>query len=333
MAGSPGQRTFRTVLERTGLDPVLRQAWVELRRLGERAKFAWVPPPTANDAIVLAGSGRSGTTWIADVLGQLFRGRLQPIFEPLMPRWNSVIRNLTGWHAPEHFGSSYYLRPGDSHPRWRAHLESILQGRFRNYWTDHERVTYFPDRYLIKFIRANLMLGFLAKEFAPRIVYVVRDPCAVVASRIANGWPVCIRDYLEQPDLVADFLEPYTRRIAMEDSLVGRHAIAWSIENRVAQRDLGGLPHLTIDYDAVLDDRRQLLAQLSGFFRMDPASSECVLTDRPSRKAHRRLVRGSRNNSPKSNSCQLDREDQRRVLHWAEEFGVRTPPLDSHGGN
>lgn len=180
--------------DQVGVGSFLRQSWVESHRLGEymRRWTGWRPAP--QDAILLAGSGRSGTTWLTDILTT--GTRIQQIFEPLIPLWNENVCKLTGWDRLGPHSWSWYLPPDSSQPEWFELLHQVLTGRYRNYWTDYYRTCFFPDRFLIKEIRANLMLGYIADKFHPKIIYVIRHPCAVVESRLAVGWHADVADIL-----------------------------------------------------------------------------------------------------------------------------------------
>jgi len=177
----------------------MRQSYVEAGLLGERFMFAIKGRPDPSRAILLTGSGRSGTTWITDILAS--SPGIQLIFEPLFPMWSREVEDLTGWHETDqevHSSHirSYYLRATGNYPGWERYLPRVLEGKIRNYWTDYRRDAFFPSRFLFKFVRANLMLGNIYENFKPKIVYTIRHPCAVVASRMAISWHVDVAGYL-----------------------------------------------------------------------------------------------------------------------------------------
>src|SRR5687767_9615304 len=106
MAGSNGSRvtvrklparlpmTIRTALKATvtqlGLKPALERVYLESGLLGERLQYLVRDRPEPSEAIVVAGSARSGSTWLADLLCSV--PGIQQIFEPLreLPRWLPV---------------------------------------------------------------------------------------------------------------------------------------------------------------------------------------------------------------------------------------------------
>jgi len=118
------------------------------------------------NTIFLAGSGRSGTTWIAELMN--FDNSYRFIFEPL---------HINRVPLAKPFGWRRYLRPDDDNPELLDSMKTILGGRFRNSWTDHFNRCWIPKKRLVKEIRANLLLGWLHKHFPQvRIVLLLRHP-------------------------------------------------------------------------------------------------------------------------------------------------------------
>lgn len=161
---------------------------------------------------VIAGSGRSGTTWVLDALASA--NSLRPVFEPLHPYLSEV-------------GARYAYRAlsaNDHHPDLEQFLLDACAGRRIRLWTKYRRqlsrlfpppgelrtedaaarllirwrkfLRDLPDLLiaarrrdpLLKCIRANLMLGWLARRSDCRIVLVVRHPGAVIESELRGEW-------------------------------------------------------------------------------------------------------------------------------------------------
>jgi len=317
------RRRIRSLMEPLGLDGLGRRAFVELGLLGERARRLTHGPASPGDAILLVAGGRSGSTWIADVLSAC--GSVQQLFEPLHPTEVAEVGRLTGWTQNDrpHI-RQYYLRPGAEHPEWDTYLERMLTGRVRNYWTDVVRTSWLPSRYLVKVIRANLMVGHVLERFSPRVVFVVRHPCAVVSSRLSAGWHADVRDLLDQEELVEDHLRPWLREIEAERDLLGAHAVWWAVESRVSALQLAGRPHVFDTYEAILADP---LARMTAMAEAVALSSERLATielERPSRMASAEAaVQGMTPALSQRWRERLDDEQVRRVLVWAERLGVR----------
>jgi Sulfotransferase family len=174
-------------------------------------------------SVFLAGSGRSGTTWLSEIINH--RGGYRYVFEPFNP--GKV-------HAIENFRSKQYLRPDDRREEFLEPARRVLTGEIRDPWTDRFNGRFVARRRLIKDIRANLLLGWMRANFPGMpIILLLRHPCAVVASRLALGWKDNLSETMEQEDLVEDFLLPMEAEIRDARDDFERHLFLWCIDNYV----------------------------------------------------------------------------------------------------
>jgi hypothetical protein len=139
-------------------------------------------------------------------------------FEPLNRRTN---RDVPGQY------SRPYLRPDTTDPAWTALFTRLLDG--------HDGSP-AAQRVLLKEIRMTALLGWLSARFSCHVIWLVRHPCAVVASRLLLGWTPHINDYLQQDELVQDYLTPPLSWLRGELTLVEQQAAMWAIENLVPLR-------------------------------------------------------------------------------------------------
>lgn len=291
-----------------------------VQSLPEQAQFLVRARPDPSSTILLAGSGRSGTTWLADML--TMDGKTQQIFEPLHPYFMEEVRQVTGWPKDPLRIRLFYLRPNDFYPEWQAFFDRVLSGRVRAWgWTDHQRTSYLPERYLIKEIRANLLLGYLYNTFHLPILYIVRHPCAVVLSRLQMPSVCDIGLLLAQEALVEDHLRPWLREIEGVSDRLESLAIWWAIENMVAQRQLASIPHLLLTYeDLVLAPQREL-ARACDFVGLPLPTIEAEMIQASSRTS-RGAVYASTVARLGNWRKKLTTEQQQRILFWAHRFGV-----------
>ena len=312
---------IKPLTENIGIDNFLRMAFVESRLVGERINFAVIGRPQTSSAVLLAGSGRSGTTWISDVLCAL--PGVQQIFEPLHPFWNANVRDITGWDSFEPNFQQIYLRAYEEHPFWLNHWEQILTGYYRNYWTDYVRTSWFPQRFLVKEIRANMMLEFLYRHFQLRIVYIMRHPCAVVQSRLGVKWHANIQDILNQISLVDDFLKPWVSTIERERDLVVAHALWWAVENLVALRQLETIPHYLVFYEDLVLKPDETIVPLLDWLGYDAVPVSVLKAfSKPSRMSSKRLSYHSEHDRLSRWQRSLPAVDQMRILEWVELLGL-----------
>ena len=252
----------RPVRYRRDLQGIWRVALAcRLARWRERLALKVKGSPAPDAAVLVAGSGRSGTSWLARLI--VGAPGMQVIFEPLHPNRVPAPGGLGSHAGRRAVLESPYLRPDQVDAHWERFFQQVLTGQVRNWWTDQERQHWFAWRYVIKMIRANLMLGWLAERFQPSIVVVLRHPCAVVRSRLARGWEASLERLLNQPALLEDHLGPFVPQIRAAQSDLDRHAILWAVETLVMLRQMGGRPGALLFYEELC---RAPLAQMGALY-------------------------------------------------------------------
>ncbi len=212
------------------------------------------------NSVFLAGSGRSGTTWVSEIINH--RNRFRLVFEPFHPGKVGIC---------EDFRRKQYLRPDDRREEYLGAARKLLTGRIRSPWTDRFNRKFVARRRLIKDIRANLLLGWMRENFPGMpIVLLLRHPCAVAASRLALGWRDNLSETMDQEELVEDFLGPVETEIRAARNALERHVFSWCIDNYVPLRQFGpGEIHLAFYENFVVyteDEIRRLFAFLSEDF-------------------------------------------------------------------
>ncbi|MBA3951515.1 MAG: sulfotransferase [Rubrobacter sp.] len=200
------------------------------------------------ETVFLAGSGRSGTTWLSGLVNH--DSGYRQVFEPFHP---GKVEDFRG------FGSKQYLRPGDRREEFLEPARKAVTGQLRSGWTDRGGAL-VARRRLVKDIRANLLLGWLAENFPGMpIVLLMRHPCAVVSSRLALGWRDNLDEAMGQGDLVEDHLLPVEERIRAARDPFERHLFLWCIDNHVPLRQFSpGAIHLCFYENLVLDPEPEL---------------------------------------------------------------------------
>ena len=184
---------------------------------------------TEKSTVFVAGSGRSGTTWLADLIN--YRGGFRCIFEPFWAKKTDVCSM---------FDKRQYLRGTEIYPEHAAAASAIIKGKSRSDWTDrgNRRRVYFKR--LIKEIRANLFLFWLHNRFpAMPIVFLMRHPCAVVRSKLKMGWRWDVKELLNQKDLVDDFLDPFKDILQSAAGDFEHLLLLWCVENYVPLQQFG----------------------------------------------------------------------------------------------
>lgn len=233
---------------------------------------------------IISGFGRSGTTWVQDVLAE--SNHLRPVFEPLHPH------QVPGAAAHAH----RYVTALDEDPQLYAFLHRFFFEEFHSLWADYRlvrrrltpsagdllspsRATAFlkyllvskdnflryraqrrrPER-LVKFVRSNMMLSWIKKNFDARIVFLIRHPAAVVLSQMRSlpSWRPHrnLEIYRKEPRLLERF-DRHVKDLVFEDlSEIEGLALSWCIENLVAlqQAAESGIP--VVHYEILIRDGR-----------------------------------------------------------------------------
>jgi hypothetical protein len=176
-------------------------------------------------SIFIAGSARSGTTWLAETISSQLPSRI--IFEPFHTEKVAEFRK---------FNYFQYMRPMDRNDELRDYCQKVFSGQIRSPWIDKHILKLRPKYRLVKEIRANLFLKWIHNSFSEiPILFVIRHPCAVVLSRMQLGWATDadLESFLTQKNLVNDFLAHKMDIIRRANSPEEKHAIIWCISNLI----------------------------------------------------------------------------------------------------
>jgi hypothetical protein len=211
------------------------------------------------NTIFLAGSGRSGTTWVSDIIN--YKDEYRYVFEPFHPEKVEICR---------HFRHKQYLRPEDRREEFLHPAQTILSGALRSRWADRFHSNFVSERRLIKDIRANLMLGWIRANFPEMLmVFLLRHPCAVANSKIKLGWKPDVNDLLSQKELVGDFLEPFEDEMRSAKTDFERHVFSWCVETYVPLSQLKhGEVHLAF-YENLSENPEGEVGRLFDFMGKD----------------------------------------------------------------
>ena len=234
-----------------------------------------------NAPIIIAGSGRSATTWVLDAIANA--NNLRTIFEPLHP---------IGVPAAKPFANRY-VRDDANEPEQKLFLDKVFSGMFKSLWANYRvrpdrlHFTYCQSmslkhklgslksnykklaihycRYhkvksgnlIVKFIRANLMLGWLSRNYSAKILFIVRHPCAVVHSKIRLGGPdweheALLQQYFQDKQLVEDYLHKYKDLLKRPLSPIAGHTAIWCIENALPIHNAGSRGLCVVFYEDLI---------------------------------------------------------------------------------
>lgn len=233
--------------------------------------------------VVILGFGRSGTTWLADIISRLL-GKLV-LFEPLHPSVTDRSKEL-----------SYRRVIAREDSLWlQQHILSVLERRHRKPWLMRNhvpvRIEDINPAFLdclwqectvvgFKEIRLNLLIPWLVQQDFGSIVFVIRDPRAVVASILNRpnfwefGWPgtydLFVSNVLDEPALAHHPVQRHADFARSARLDVERIAILWALSHAIAIADCEkyGIP--IIRYEDLYREPFQTVRQVMRACHLDP---------------------------------------------------------------
>jgi Sulfotransferase family len=265
-------------------------------------------------SILVAGSARSGTTWLADIIASQSKSRV--MFEPFNP-------NL----VPEYSKFNYfqYMRPEDYDQNLYEFCHKVFTGKIRNAWIDREIRVIHPQGRVIKCIRSTLMLKWLDVQFpeVPKI-FIVRHPCAVVLSRMKLSWATDgdIGHFLSQPKLVSDFLENKMEVIAHAESDEEKHALIWCLTNLVPVHQFQSNQLNLVLYEKLVQNPEEEFSKIFNLIqvqydpKMYPGLVQPSMTSTPSSA----VIRGERRTDQWKNELSSNQVDA--IYRTIERMGL-----------
>jgi len=176
-------------------------------------------------AIWLLGDGRSGTTFVADLIN--YNRRYREMFEPFHPEFVKVMQGMQ---------MHQYIRPDSSDPEFKKLASEIFSGYMVDPFTDPSSTRLIYRNLIIKDIFANLLCCWAVRQLTQykiRPVLLIRNPFAVALSKFNKkdwAWMTDPREFLKQKQLVNDYLQPYVDVIeSVSDDYIERQIMIWSI--------------------------------------------------------------------------------------------------------
>ena len=266
------------------------------------------------DTLLIAGSPRSGTTFLAELLNQIPRSAI--LFEPehIQQVTEARAAGLT-WHTIK--------QPSEDWPEGRRFFERVLRGKLITSWTvSHVPLAsaVAPRTWIVKFVDANFMLGWLAASFPIRPpVLLVRHPCAVIASQLRRGWsnphPPRLKGFLACYPQFTDYLE--TLRDPAEFA-----AALWSMQTFAPLMLPKPWPFVLITYEQLAADPRGELTRLFKAWQMPMPEGIVERALRPSGTTDTGSALASGEDPSRAWSKALGREQVAAILAVVRRFGL-----------
>jgi len=207
------------------------------------------------NTLVITGAPRAGTTWLAELVNTIPGSSI--LFEPLhlghVPearkagfKWETIVERGSSWPEGEKF------------------LREVFLGRVRNSWTMSHvslKQAYRTKLWIVKFVRANMMLDWLAHTFPIRPpALIIRHPCASIASYLQKGWA---RPVGPPSDHEFFRIHPHLRGVCDGLETVEEFiAVAWCMEYYMALLVPPPLPFHLVCYERLVRSGVEELSKL-----------------------------------------------------------------------
>ncbi len=186
------------------------------------------------DAVWVVGDGRSGTTWLANILN--YNKKYRYMFEPFHPRLVEIMKDYPLY---------YYLRPDEDNAYFYKIYRAIFRGNFRYPRVDQYNYKFIYRKRIVKDIFSNLYIKWAHTKFpSVKKIFIMRHPFAVVASKIKlKNW-IWMEDpkmFLSQEKLYKDYLKHFEDVIQCADDFFEKQMVIWAIVHHIPlhQLDLG----------------------------------------------------------------------------------------------
>jgi len=184
-----------------------------------------------NKHLIVVGSARSGTSWLAETIAAQHRYRL--LFEPEHEHNTAQGKLLC----------DKYITPENATAEIHKYLNQVFLNRIDNDWIGQASNRKYkrhlwpiiPKKYIIKFVRANLSARYMNEEFKIPLIHIIRNPYEVLHSqqRVKFPWLYDLSHFQRQEELLEMVLKNYKIDLSSvkKFSELEILAVRWCLEN------------------------------------------------------------------------------------------------------
>jgi Sulfotransferase domain len=200
-------------------------------------------------SIFIAGHGRSGNSWI----GSTFAKAPGILYydEPCNPN-AAKDGDYSYWFK--------YIKPNERDSYFESCLDRAFKGliTYGKHWLTQPYRRLLPGyRVVITEVASLMSLEWVYKRYQPKILYVVRHPCAIALSERNKNTPTerSIKEILKQTDLVKNHLNPYIIIMEKAKKPFEIYGAVWGARNRVIADLITKYPEWkTVFYEDLCND-------------------------------------------------------------------------------
>jgi len=187
-----------------------------------------------NKHIIIVGSARSGTSWLAETIAKQYRYR--SLFEP-EHEFNTSKGALL---------CDAFFKGKDSIPKKAdRYLKQVFSNRVDNDWIAQNSNRkwkrhlwpFIPKKIVIKFVRCNLGAHAMQQTYGIPVIHILRNPYDVLHSqnRVKFPWLYDLSHFAKQEDLVRLLADRFSFNFNMTNGFtpIEKLTVRWCIENVV----------------------------------------------------------------------------------------------------
>ncbi|QIE60626.1 sulfotransferase domain-containing protein [Rasiella rasia] len=240
-----------------------------------------------NKHIIIVGSARSGTSWLAETIAKQHRYR--SLFEP-----EHEFQTKNGYLLCDKF-----IETSDAFKEGTAYLKNVFLNRVDSDWIAQNSNRkykrhlwpFIPKKFVIKFVRCNLLAPYIQTRFNIPVLHIIRNPYEVLQSqqRVQFPWLYNLHHFTAQQNLVTLLKDTYNFDITNVASLsdLEKLTVRWCVENVVpiTIQKAENKNYRLVRYEELRNDIHVFL-QLCKEFNLEPLATIEKEYTKPSSKTH-----------------------------------------------
>lgn len=211
-----------------------------------------------NNTLVIAGTARSGTTWLAQTIN--YNNKFRLIYEPFHCKVKYPNRTIS---------ESQYINEMNTNEKYVNNLNYILSGRIRNKQADSFNSRLLYNRIMVKMVRGNFLLKWI-HNLHPRlkIIYIIRHPLSTVLSQQKRQIRHTLNEILAQKQLVEDYLSEPLEHIHLKDlNEFEKYILYWCINNYVVKEQFQSKGIYFVQYEEIFQNPQTEIKNIFNYLK------------------------------------------------------------------
>lgn len=220
----------------------------------------------SDNFIWINGSGRSGTTWLGELLTTIPNSTL--IDEPLK-RSDSKYLNKINLR-----GIQYIPQGDDTWKEFNNYMDLFFKGAFFNPNHFHLDIkdVFQTKQWIVKEIRSHLMLPWVIDRYQiKKVINIVRNPYQVIGSQLLHGaWNNNVNQFDFSNFKYQEFYKQYEHLYKSINSNIEYLAFEWCLQNSyLLNHDYNDKKWLNIRYENLQNDPIAVIDKIFTYLQLE----------------------------------------------------------------